>query len=88
MAGGFPISDGGQCVAIPGTYRSAEMVHRDQTHGKSIGDINVIEIPHNAQSQTHRASIPYIWILEDSPKEEIGFQPGASCHQQKLFIEV
>ena len=69
LAGGFSRADGGQRAAIPGTYRSANMVGRNRTHGHPIVDVAVIKLPRYAQSRTPQASIPYIWIFEDASEE-------------------
>ena len=73
LVGGFVRNDGGQLAMILGTHRPAKVVYRYWTPGHPVGDIDVIELPHNAPGQAHRESIPYIWIFEGASEEEVGF---------------
>ena len=80
---GFSRTDVGQSATIPGTYQKSKLGHIYHTPGHPVVDISVIELPFDASSWAPRASIPYLWIFEGASKEEVGFQPGTSCHEQK-----
>ena len=88
LAGGFAGSDGGRRATITGTHQPDNMGRRYWTPGHPVGDVAVIDIPCDAPGRAPRASIPYLWIFEGASKEEVGFRPGTSCHQQKQFPAV
>ena len=69
LAGELAGADGGKCVTIPETYWPAKMGRRYWKPGHPVGDIAVIELPHDAPSWAPRASIPYIWIFEGASEE-------------------
>ena len=73
LVGGFFVAHGGQCENISGTHWTDEMGRRDRTPGYSVGDVTIIKLPRDVPSQAPRASIPYFWIFEGAPKEEVGF---------------
>ena len=73
LAGVFSEADGGRCAKILGTYQPPKLGRRDRTPGNPVGDIAVIEIPHNVPIRVPRSRIPYPWIFEGASKEEVGF---------------
>ena len=65
--------DGRWCATIPGTHRPAKVGRIYWTPGHPVGEVAVIDLPHDALGRSPQASIPYLWIFEGAFKEEVGF---------------
>ena len=66
-------ADGGLRATIPGTYWTAKMDRRDKKLGNLVGDVTATNLPCDAPSWEPQARIPYLWIFDGAPKEEVGF---------------
>ena len=72
LDGGFYGADGRRCATITGNHRPDKMGCRDWTPQHPLGDVTAIELTCNAPSWAPRARIPYLWIFEGAPEEEVG----------------
>ena len=70
---GFSGADGRQQATIPGTHRPAKVGRIYWTPGHPVGEVAVIDLPHDALGRSPQSSIPYLWIFEGAFKEEVGF---------------